>query len=77
MEDHALFDFTPNFCPDCGTSIKFFGPEAASVFSWVDFRTGIKQICPKCQLTYYFFRDLESVILRLQDEEKIMPSGEL
>ena len=64
MEDSALFDFTPNFCPDCGRELDLTG------FSWVDYRQGIKHLCPQCGLVFYFVRDLETIIRRIQDEKE-------
>lgn len=65
MKAHALFDFTPGFCPDCGREFTFDFAD-----DWFDYRTGNKHICPFCDFTFYFVRDLETIIQRIQDEKK-------
>ena len=64
MDDFALFDFTPNYCPDCGAQLKLSGPP------WADYRSGIEHECPTCGLVFYFVKDLESVIRRITDEKE-------
>ena len=64
MDDFALFDFTPTYCPDCGAQLKLSGPP------WADYRSGIKHICPTCQLVFYFVKDLETVFRRITDEKE-------
>ena len=66
MEDHALFDFTPTFCPDCGED---WSSLYKNKLSWMDYRSGIPHHCLECGLSFYFVRDLETIIMRIQDEK--------
>lgn len=64
MDDYALFNITPNFCPDCGRPLDLIGPD------FPVYRSGILHECPACGLSFRFVRDIEKIIRRLQDEEK-------
>jgi hypothetical protein len=43
----ALFDFRPNFCPNCGKEITWKGPYAAQ-----DFFAHASHACLTCKLLY-------------------------
>lgn len=66
MENFALFDFTPNFCPDCGTQIV----ESFNHKYFLELRQGKKQICHNCRLTFFYVKDLETISWRIQDEKE-------
>jgi len=67
MDDFALFDFTPNFCPDCGEA---WSSLLKNKDTWQDYRSGIPHYCSGCGLTFHFVRDLETIIRRIQDEKE-------
>ena len=66
MTDLALFDFTPNFCPDCGAAWSLF----ENKYTWLDYRSGIPHNCPGCGLSFHFERNLQTINRRIQDEQE-------